>query len=131
MSSTLAGLDELLGSEGGCPLALSFLVNAVRGVVSDVRIVGLEGAAHAVKADASGKRALVRRVGEDQSRRAAGVGTKGDGVQDGEDGFADANHVVFRGRADDGGVALPRCFEEGDDVRGGQHDGGGRLGGGF
>ena len=56
------------------------------------------------------------------------VGTKGDGIEDGEDGFEEANHVVVHGRADDGGVAPPRCFEQGDDVRGGQHDGNGKLG---
>ena len=121
----------MLGSEGGCPLALSFLANVVRGVVSNVRIVRLEGAAHAVEANVDGKQALVRRVGEDQPRRSAVVGTKGDGVKDGEDGFAEANHVVVRGRAEDGGVALPRCFEQGDDFQGGRYDGDGRLGGGF
>ena len=41
MSDTLVGLDELLGREGGCPLALSFLANDFRCVVRDVRIVGL------------------------------------------------------------------------------------------
>ena len=127
----LAGSDELLGGEGGRPLALSFLSNAARGVVRDVGIVGLEGAAHAVKADVGGERALVRRVGEDQSGRASGVGTKVDGVKDGEDGFAKVNHIFVRGRAGDGGVALPLCFEEGDDVRGCRHDGDGRLAGGF
>ena len=87
MSSTLAGLDELLGSEGGCPLALSFLANTVCGVVSNVHIVRLEGAAHAAKADAGGKQALVRRIGEAESGRAAGVSTKRDGLKDSEDGF--------------------------------------------
>ena len=131
VTAVLAGSDELLGGEGGCPLELSFLSNVVRGVVSDVGIVGLEGAAHAVEANAGGKQALVHRVGEDQSGRAAGIGTKGDGVKDGEDGFAKANHVVVCWRADNGGVALPRCFEEEDDVRGGWHDDDGRLVGGF
>ena len=114
-----------MSSEGGCPLALSFLAHAVSGVVGNVRIVRLEGDTHAVKADVGGKRALVCRVGEDQSGRAAGVGTKEYGVEDGEYGFVEANHVVVRGRADDGGVALPHCFEQGDDVQGGQHDGDG------
>ena len=131
MSSTLAGSDEMLGSEGGCPLALSFLANAVCGVVSDVRIVILEGAAHAVKANAGGKRALVLQVGEDQSGRAAGVDTKVYGVKDGEDGFVETNHVVFCGRTDDRGVAPPHCFEQGDDVLGGRNDGDRRLGEGF
>ena len=131
MAATLAGSDEMLGSKCGRPLALYFLANTVRGVVSDLRIVGLEGAAHAVEANARGERALVCRVREDQSGRSAGVGTKGDGVKDGEDAFTEANHVAVRGQADDGGVALAYCFEEGDDVRGGQNDGDGRLGGGF
>ena len=120
-----------MGGKGGGPLALSFLLNDVGGVFRNVGIVGLEGAAHAVEADAGGDRALVRRVREDQSGWEAGVGTKVDGVKDGEGGLAEANCVVVRGRYDDGGVALPRCFEEGDDVRGGRHDGNGRLAGGF
>ena len=77
MEAILAGSDELLGSEGGRILALYFLENAVRGVVSDVRIVGIEGAAHDVEAKAGGERALVRHTGEDQPGRADGVGTKG------------------------------------------------------
>ena len=125
------GSDELLGGEGGRPLVLSFPANAVRGVVIDIRVVGLEGAAHSVKADAGGERALVRRVGEDQSGQAAGIGTKGDGVNNDKDGFAEANHVVLRGWANDGVVDLPHCFEKGDDVQGGRHNGDGRLGGGF
>ena len=87
-SASLAGSDELLCSKGGCPVALSFFANAVRSVVSNIRIAGLEGATHTVEADAGGKRVLVRCVGEDQSRQAAGVGTTGDGVKYGEDGFA-------------------------------------------
>ena len=120
-----------MGSEGGCRLALSFLAHAVSGVVGNVRIVRLEGDTHAVKADVGGKRALVCCVGEDQSGRAAGVGTKEYGVEDGEDGLPEANHVVIRGRVDDGGVVLPRCFGEGDDVQGGRYYGDRRLGGGF
>ena len=115
----LSGSDELFDSEGGCPLALSFLANAISGVVDNVRIVQLEGAANAIVANVGGKRALVRRIGEDQSLRAAGTGNKEYGVEDGENGFAEANHVVVCGRADDGELALPRCFEQGDDVRGG------------
>ena len=84
-----------------------------------------------VKANSGGEQVLLRRVVEDQSGQAAGVGTKGYGVKDGEDGFEEANHAVVRGRADDGGVALPLCFEQGYDVRGGRHDGNGRLGGDF
>ena len=105
-----------MGSEGGRLLALSFLANAVRGAVRDVRIVGLEGAAHAVKADADGERALVCCVGEDQTGRAAGVDTKGDRVENGENGFAKTNHVVVRGWANDERVALPRCLKERDDI---------------
>ena len=105
--------------EGGCPLALSFLANTISGVVSNVRIVRLEGSAHAVEASVGGKRLFVRCVREDQPGRAADVGTKGYGVEDGEDSFAEANHVVVCGRADNGGLALPRCFEQGDDVQGG------------
>ena len=127
-AATLAGSDELLGSKGGCPLSLSFLAQAISGVIGDVWIVRLEGAAHAIKADVGGKRALLRRVGEDQSGRAAGVVTKGDGIEDGEDGFAKANYFVVRGRADDEGLALPRCFEQVGDVRGDRNDGNGRLG---
>ena len=59
------------------------------------------------------------------------VGTKGDGIEDGEDGFEEVNHVVVHGRADDGGVAPPRCFEQGGDVRRGRYDSNGRLGEGF
>ena len=121
----------MLGGEGERPLALSFLLNIVRGVGSDAGIIGLEGAAHAVKDNARGERALVRRVGEDQSGQEAGVGTEGDRVKDGEDGFAKASRVVIRGRANDGVVALPRCSEEGDGVQGGRHDGDGQLAGGF
>ena len=54
-AATLAVSDELLGIEGGCPLALSFLANALHGIVSDVRIVRLEGAANSVEADAGGE----------------------------------------------------------------------------
>ena len=118
MAATLAGSNELLGSKGGCTLALYFLAQAISSVVGDVRIVRLVGAAHYVKADIGGEQALVRRLEEDQSRWAAGVGTKGYGIEYGKDGFAEANHVVVRGRADDGGVALPRCFDQGDDIRG-------------
>ena len=112
----LAGSDELLGGEGGRPFALSFLSNHVRGIVSDVGIVGLEDAACDVKADAGDEQVLVRSVGEDQTGRGAVVVTKGGGVQDGEYAFANSNHVVVRGRADNGGVALPRNLEEGHDV---------------
>ena len=91
-------------------------MHAISGVVGDVHIVRLEGADHAVKSDVRGERALLRFVGEDQYGKAAGVGTKGDGVEDGEDGLAKANHVVVHGRADHGGVALPRCLEQGDYV---------------
>ena len=129
-AAALASLDELLGSKGGRPFALSFLSNAICGVVSNVGIVGLEGAAHYVEANADGKRALVHRVGEDQTGWAAGVGTKGGGVKDGENGFAKSNHVGVCGQAGYGVVALPRYFEEVDDVQGGRHDGNGRLAGG-
>ena len=64
-AAALANSDELLGGEGGRPLTLSFLSNDVHGIVRDVGIVGLEGAACAVKADAGGERALVRHDGED------------------------------------------------------------------
>ena len=128
MAATLAGSNELLGSKGGCTLALSFLTQAISGVVGDVRIVRLVGAAHSVKYDVGGKQALVFRLEEDQSGRAAGVGTKGYGIEYGKDGFAEANHVVVRGQANYGEIALPRCFVQGDDVRGGRHDGNRRLG---
>ena len=117
-----------MGSKGGCPLTLSFLAHAISGIVGDICIVRIEGATHAVEADVGSERALARPVGEDQSGRAAGVGTKGNGVEGGEDGFAEANHVIVCGRAYNGGVALPRCFEQGDDDRGGRHDGNRRLG---
>ena len=120
-----------MGGKGGGQIALSFLSKTVGGVVWDVGILGLEGAAHAIKYEAGGERALVRRVGEDQTSQAAGVGTKGDGVENGDNGFAKTNHVVFCGRVDDGGVVLPRCFEKGDDVRGGQDDGNRRSAGSF
>ena len=94
----------------------SFFSNAVSGIVRNVGIVGLEGAAHSVEDDAGSDRALVRRVGEDQTRWAARVGTKGDGVENGENGFMKTNHVVVRGRANNGEVALPHCLEEGDYV---------------
>ena len=61
-SATLTGSGELLGSEYGCPLALSFLEKAISGVVGDVRIVRLVVAAHVVKANVGGKRALVLHV---------------------------------------------------------------------
>ena len=96
-----------MGGEGGGPLALSFFLNAVGGVVRDVRIVGLEGPAHAVKANAGGEGALVHLVGEDKTRQAAGVSTKGDGIHNGENGFTKTNHVVVCGRADDGGGSSP------------------------
>ena len=99
MAAALTGSDELLSDEGGGPLALSFLSNAVGGVVRNVGIVGLEGAAHSVKANAGGERALVRRVGEDQTGRAVGVGTEGYGVENGENGFAKTNRVVVCGQA--------------------------------
>ena len=127
-AATIAGLDELLGIEGGCPLALSFIAQAISSIVGDVRIVRLVGAAHSVKYDVGGKQALVFRLEEDQSGRAAGVGTKGYGIEYGKDGFAEANHVVVRGQANYGEIALPRCFVQGDDVRGGRHDGNRRLG---
>ena len=131
MAAKIAGSDELLGSKGGCTLTLSFLAQAISGVVGDVKMVQLVGVAHSVKADVGGERALVSRIGEDQSGRAAGVGTKGYGIEYGKDGFTEANHVVVRGRANNGGVALPRCFDQGDDVRGGRYDGNRQLGEGF
>ena len=44
-----------MGGEGGGPLGLSFFLNALGGVVRDVWIVGLEGAARAVESDAGGE----------------------------------------------------------------------------
>ena len=131
MAAALTGSDELLSDEGGGPLALSFFSNAVGGVVHDVGIIGLESAAHAVEADASGEQALVRRIGGDQTRRASGVGTRGDGVQNGDNGFAKTNHVVVCGQAGDGGSVFPRCLEEEDAVQGGRHDGDRKLAGRF
>ena len=88
-----------MGGEGGGPLGLSFFLSALGGVVRDVWIVGVEGAARAVESDAGGEQALVRRVGEDQTGRAVGVGTEGYGVENGENGFVKTNRVVVCGQA--------------------------------
>ena len=53
--AALAGSDEMLGGKGGRPITLSFLSNAVCGVISNVGIIGLEGAAHSVEADTGDK----------------------------------------------------------------------------
>ena len=62
------------------------------------------------------KQEFVGRIGEDDSRRVACVGSKRDGVKDGEDGLAKADHIVVCRRANDGGAALPICVKQGDYV---------------
>ena len=62
------------------------------------------------------KQEFVGRIGEDDSRRVACVGSKRDGVKDGEDGLAKADHIIFCRRAKNGGVDHLSCVEQGDDI---------------
>ena len=42
--------------------------------------------------------------------------TEEDGVKDGKDSLAKADHIVVCWRANNGGVAVPSCVDQGDDV---------------
>ena len=89
---------------------------SVGGIIFDARVVQLGGANNGVKAYVRFDRAFVGRIGEDDSGRTTFVGAKGDGVKDGEDGLAKADHIVVCRRANDGGAALPICVKQGDYV---------------
>ena len=92
------------------------LLESVCGIIFEARFVQLEGANHGVEAYSRAERVFVGRIGEDESGRAACIGAERDGVKDGEDRLAKANHIAIFRRASDGGVALLKCVEKGDDV---------------
>ena len=112
----LTGSYKQLGGKSGCPFLFHIISESVGGIIFDARIVRLEGANHGVKDDGCAERAFVGHIGEDYPRRSACIGSEGDGVKDGEDGLAKAEHIVICWRDDDGGIALPICVEQGDDV---------------
>ena len=112
----LTGLDDRLGGKSGGSFSFHILSESVGGIIFDARVVRLEGANHGVEAYGRVKRGLVGRIGEDESRRSACIGAEGDGVNDGDDGLAKADHIVICQRANDGGAYLPSCVEQGDDV---------------
>ena len=104
-----------------------FKTESVGCIVFDAGVVRFVGTNHAVEAHGFPDREFVGRICEDKSQRAACVGAKGDGVEDGEYGLTEVDYIVVSWRANDGDVALLSSVEHGDDVQGGQHDGRGNL----
>ena len=89
-------------------------LESVGGIFFDARIVQLVGADHVVEVHGCPKQAFVGHIGEDYSGQAACVGSKGDGVKDGEYGLAKSEHTVVSQSSDNGGIALPSYVEQGD-----------------
>ena len=110
------GSDERLGGKAGGLFSFHLIPDFVGGIVFDAGVVQLGGANHGVEAHGCTERALVGRIGEDEYGRTASVGAEGYGVKDGAYGLAKADYIVVCQRANNGGIALLRCVEQGDDV---------------
>ena len=101
--------DERLGGKSGGPFLFHLLSESIGGIIFDAMVERLEVANHGVEAYGHVEREFVGRISKDESRRAACIIAKGDGVKDGEDGIAKVDHIVICRRDNYGGLALLSC----------------------